>query len=388
MTKITADWLLSENAQRIMRIFADAGHQIYFVGGCVRNALLGEGATDIDMSTSARPDEMLALAKVAGIKCVPTGIDHGTLTWVVGKDAFEITTFRKDIETDGRRAVVAFSDRVEDDANRRDFTMNALYCDSNGEVIDPVGGLPDLVARRVLFIGKPEERIAEDYLRVLRFFRFHAWYGDDAKGLDAEGLAACAAAVGSLGTLSRERVGAEIMKLLSASAPETALGAMEQSGVLTALLSGAGTKTLFTLSALDAPVDPLTRLAALCDGDAVSTLRLPKRVEAEVARRRDHIGSEATLDEIAYRHGAETAIAVGYLRAATFETHPAPNMVETLSAAAAQVFPLKAADLMHLASGPALGKALRDAEDHWIKHGFTPDKEALVTFIEQGGKDG
>jgi poly(A) polymerase len=165
-----------------------AGHAALFVGGCVRNALLGQGVTDIDIATDATPEEVLALAAGAGLKAVPTGAEHGTVTVVSGHFPYEVTTFRRDVETDGRRAVVAFSRDIAEDAARRDLTINALYARSDGLVLDPGGhGLADLAARRVRFVGDPAVRIAEDFLRILRFFRFHAWYGDPARGLDSGG---------------------------------------------------------------------------------------------------------------------------------------------------------------------------------------------------------
>jgi len=170
MTRIKADWLHDADVQTLCRVFADAGHQIWFVGGCVRNALIGAPVSDLDLSTTARPDVSMQLAADAGLKVIPTGIDHGTVTVVVGDTPFEITTFRKDIATDGRRAVVTYANTMAEDALRRDFTMNALYADADGMIADPLGGLPDLHARRVRFIEDPDQRIKEDYLRILRFF--------------------------------------------------------------------------------------------------------------------------------------------------------------------------------------------------------------------------
>ena len=209
MRRITENWIKDQAAQKVCAMLTDAGKQAWFVGGCVRNALLGAPVSDLDISTDARPEEVIALAAAAGLKPVPTGIDHGTVTVVVDRHPFEVTTFRRDVETDGRRAVVAFADTMEEDASRRDFTMNALYAAPDGTVVDPLGGLPDLEARRVRFIGDPHDRIREDYLRILRFFRFHAWYGSD--GLDRDGYAACAELSDGLENLSKERVGQEFL---------------------------------------------------------------------------------------------------------------------------------------------------------------------------------
>ena len=181
MTRIKEAWVNDPDTQKVCAALTDGGAQALFVGGCVRNALLGVPVSDIDIATDARPERVVQLAEKAGIKAVPTGIDHGTVTLVSGGVPHEVTTFRRDVETDGRRAKIAYSDRVEEDAARRDFTMNALYARPDGTVLDPLGGLPDLRARRVRFIGRAEDRIREDYLRSLRFFRFlpgpsrHVW---------------------------------------------------------------------------------------------------------------------------------------------------------------------------------------------------------------------
>nr|MDA3889890.1 CCA tRNA nucleotidyltransferase [Allgaiera sp.] len=214
--KITGAWLTRPETRAVCAALTGAGHRALFVGGCVRNALLGVAVADIDIATDAAPETVTILAENAGLKAVPTGIDHGTITVVSGGIAHEVTTFRRDVETFGRHATVAFTADPAEDAARRDFTMNALYATPEGEVLDPLGGLPDLQARRLRFVGDPASRIREDYLRILRFFRFHAWYGDQQEGLDPEGIAACAENLDGLAGLSRERIGTEMRKLLSA----------------------------------------------------------------------------------------------------------------------------------------------------------------------------
>ncbi|MEP1942651.1 MAG: CCA tRNA nucleotidyltransferase, partial [Sulfitobacter sp.] len=204
-----APWLTSNSARSVYDAVAAAGHQVFYVGGCVRNALLGAPVSDVDMATSATPEQVIHLSKQAGLKPVPTGIDHGTITVVADGIGYELTTFRRDVQADGRRAVVAFSEDIRDDARRRDFTMNALYADREGVIIDPLGGLDDLRAAKLRFIEDADQRIREDYLRALRYFRFHAWYGNNSEGLDAEALGAIASNLDGLKTLSAERVGAE-----------------------------------------------------------------------------------------------------------------------------------------------------------------------------------
>ena len=213
MMKITAPWLQNDAAQVVCRLLTDAGYQAWFVGGCVRNELLGAPVADLDLTTDAVPELVMRLAKKAEIKAIPTGFDHGTVTLVQDGIPFEVTTFRRDVATDGRHAIVAFSDNIADDARRRDFTVNALYAGPDGQVVDPLGGLDDLKARRIRFIEDPDQRIKEDYLRILRFFRFYAWYGDTDEGPDPDSLAACAANIAGLQSLSIERVTAEMLKL-------------------------------------------------------------------------------------------------------------------------------------------------------------------------------
>ena len=242
--KITADWLTDAPVKRVMECFANAGFPAYFVGGCVRNALLGLPVTDIDIATPATPDQVMELGRASHIKTLPTGIKHGTVSWILDgildRQIFQITTYRRDIKTDGRHAQVAFSDCMKTDAGRRDFTMNALYADAAGTVFDPMSGLDDLRRGRVRFIGDAGLRIAEDGLRILRFFRMSALYGaDGGNELDAAGLAACGTHGAALARLSQERISTEFRLLLSAPNPAPAILAMEGAGLLTRLLRDA-----------------------------------------------------------------------------------------------------------------------------------------------------
>ena len=245
--RIKAPWLRAAGTRAVLDCLADGGWQVYLVGGCVRNALLGRPVADLDIATDARPEEVIARAAACDLKAVPTGVEHGTVTLVSDHRPFEVTTFRRDVETFGRHATVAFSTNIAEDAARRDFTMNALYATPEGEVIDPMGGLPDLRARRLRFVGDPALRIAEDYLRILRFFRFHAWYGDPEGGIDAAALAACAEGQEGLDGLSRERVGAEITKLLAAPDPAPSVASMAATGILARVLPGAEAAALAPL---------------------------------------------------------------------------------------------------------------------------------------------
>lgn len=375
MTEIHADWLISPGFQTVSGMLNDAGFRALAVGGAVRNTLLQQPVSDVDMATDATPEVVLDLARKAGLKAIPTGIDHGTITVVSHGQPFEITTFRRDVKTDGRRAVVAFSDRLEDDAQRRDFTMNALYATPSGEVIDPVGGLPDLAAHRLRFVGRPEARIREDYLRILRFFRFLAWYGREA---EPEAVAACAALAPGLAAISRERVGAEVRKLLSAPDPGAALALMAQTGVLEQVLPGADLARLTALLPLEPAPSWRRRLAALAPNDIADALRLSRDEAKAQAALNQALTAGISLEEAAYRLGP---LAEDYaLLQATIGALPADWRARIASAAP---LPVRAADLPGL-QGPALGAALRAAEAEWIASGFTASRPALLSAAKKG----
>ena len=379
--KVFGDWLSSDATQAVFAALTARGHVAYAVGGCVRNALMNVAVTDVDIATDATPETVQDLAEAAGLKPVPTGFEHGTITVVSGGTGYEVTTFRADTETDGRHAIVRFSTDMAEDAARRDFTMNALYAEADGTVIDPLGGLPDLTDRRVRFIGDANARITEDYLRILRFFRFAAWYGDPELGFDAEALAAIAANIDGLAGLSRERIGGEMIKLLSAPDPAPAVGSMTQTGVTQAILPGADPRALAPLVHLErsngfAP-DPLRRLASMgvFDGDA---LRLSKKQQRQLAQYQSLISSSETALELGYRHGKEIAKDVLLLRAAMLETPLDPDDLQAADAASHARFPVKPADLMPAYSGAALGDKLRALEGQWIASGFSLSKSDLL----------
>jgi poly(A) polymerase/tRNA nucleotidyltransferase (CCA-adding enzyme) len=375
-------WLIDPDAQAVCRVIGDAGFDVFFVGGCVRNALLDEPDSDVDMSTNARPEQVMTLAKAAGLKAIPTGIDHGTVTVLCGKGTFEITTFRRDVATDGRRAVVAFSDDINDDARRRDFTMNALYADISGRILDPLGGLADLLARRVRFIEDADARIKEDYLRILRFFRFSAWYSAELTGFDPDALAAIAENTDGLETLSAERIGQEMTKLLSAPNPAPAVAVMRQTGALSAILPGSDDRWLSIMAHLEqhliiAP-DWLGRLAALGGQDVADRFRLSRNDARQLDLLREIGFVGPPLAEIAFRHGALTAQQVLLLRSAMAEDTPDAELLNVITNASQAAFPIKAADLMPAFTGPALGARLAFLEGEWIASGFSLTKAQLL----------
>ncbi|WP_424832160.1 CCA tRNA nucleotidyltransferase [Ruegeria sp.] len=383
MMQITEDWITAEPTQQVCKALTGAGAQALFVGGCVRNALLGAPVSDLDISTDARPGRVMELAQAAGLKAIPTGIDHGTITVVSHGIPHEITTFRRDVETDGRRAVVAFSDKVEEDAARRDFTMNALYARPDGSILDPLNGLPDLEARHVRFIGEAEDRIREDYLRSLRYFRFHAWYGDADAGFDADALAAIAANLDGLTALSRERVGAELLKLLAAPDPAPSVAAMRNAGVLAQLMPGSDDRSLPVLTKLetDAQVapDPVRRLAAITPPEVAATLRLSRSQLQRLTRMRDEAAGTASVAELGYRNGVEGGLNEALLRCAFLEQPWTDDLSAQLKQGAMASFPIRAADLIPAFSGPALGEKLAELEARWIASGFTLTRKDLLS---------
>ncbi len=380
MTKLVGEWLKTGSTQGIFDAYARNGFRLYFVGGCVRNALLGVDVSDFDMSSDARPDVAQTFLEEAGYHVIPTGIDHGTLTVVAGGIPHEITTFRKDVATDGRRATVSYSDSLEDDARRRDFTINALYADREGEVLDPLNGLPDIAARRVRFIEDPDQRIKEDYLRILRFFRFHARFAQEPP--DADTLHAIASNLDGLHRLSSERITSETLRILALPNPAPALGTMQQIGVLNAVLPGADTAALAPFihlqESLGIAPDGVSRLAALGAPDMLNALRLSNADRKQVEIMREIAGNMMSALELGYRFGGALALNGLALRAALLETPVPAHVREDASRGADAKFPLKARDLPDHIQGKEIGEALRKLEADWIASCFTLTKSDLL----------
>lgn len=380
------DWLIHPRLQSLMVAFENAGYQIYAVGGCVRDTAMGRPVKDVDLSTDARPEQTIKTIEDLGWKAVPTGIDHGTVTAVPpeGAPTYEITTFRKDVETDGRHAVVAFSDRIEDDAMRRDFTINAFFADRTGAVRDVVGGSTDLAQRYIRFIGDPMERIREDYLRILRFFRFTGSHGASEDGVDADGLSACAMLADGLDGVSRERIGMEFTRIVSDANAAPTVGMMAHSGVLGRILPGAGVATLARLidleetSAIAGISDMPTRLASLGCEDVAERLRLSKVDAAKVDLVRKEAGTMTPAHELGYRHGYLPAIHCLLLRwAGLLQPYDKTAQADAALGAKAQ-FPIAARDLMPAFEGKDLGDRLKMLETVWINSRFTMTRDDLL----------
>jgi poly(A) polymerase len=383
MIRVSGDWLTAAPTRAVLEILENAGYKALFVGGCVRDALARRAVNDIDLATDAHPRRVMTLASTAGLDAVPTGIEHGTVTVVSAGMPHEVTTFRRDVETDGRRAVVAFSDRLEDDAQRRDFTMNALYAAGDGAVIDPTGtGMSDLASGIVRFVGEPEERIREDYLRILRFFRFQAWFGKSEAGFDPEALAAISKEIAGIDTVSNERTGHEVQRLLDAPDPVRAVASMEACGVLARILPGAGIRALGPLVHLeteaDIPPDWRRRLATLGRADAAGRLRLSRADARHLESIMDAAAGAAPPTELGYRLGEGQARDAVLVRAASMEQPIPDDMFEAVRKGAMATFPVSAEDLMPNLSGPALGRRLRALEDRWIASGFALSRDGLL----------
>lgn len=393
-------WMTSSSAQRVMAALdAIRPGCARFVGGCVRNALLGEPVADIDIATQLTPDLVHKAMIKAGIAVHPTGVEHGTLTVVADHQPFEVTSLRQDVETDGRRATVVFTDDWALDAQRRDFRMNALYVSIAGELFDPTGGgLDDISSRRIVFVGDPETRIREDYLRILRFFRFQAWYGRSM--IDMPGLEACAQLREGLGEISVERIWAETRKLMGAPQPLVAMHAMEDSGVLHELFPEAkGLELLAKLVGLEmrealAP-DPMARFLSLFwkEADAVSAVASRLKMSNEERQRlnwavRDETPlwggvTEHEVRAALYRAGEQVIRDRIMLE---WASDGSPDWRDVHSQARTwrrPVIPVAGADLLALGvtEGPAIGQMLRRMEEAWIESDFTLDRQQLIAQV-------
>ena len=378
-------WLEAPATRAVMAALQAAGGPdcARFVGGCVRNSLLGRPVDDIDIATRLRPEQTMAALKTAGLKAVPTGLEHGTVTGVSERKPYEITTLRRDVETDGRRAVVAFTEDWAEDAARRDFRLNALYADAAGTVFDPTGGgLADAAEGRIVFVGEAETRIREDYLRILRFFRFQAWYGRGEP--DAAGLEACAALKGGMARLSAERVSKELLKLLAAPDPRPAVRAMAETGVLDQVLPEAQPLAMFD-ALCEASPDPVLRLSALLPEDADTVVRIAGDLRLSNAVR-DRLAA-AVADGPAVTPGmtaAEARAAIYRLGRAAFEDRlsraeaarggDCAGLRRLAAEWTAPKMPVGGRDLARLGlkPGPETGRILKAFEDAWIAEDF-PD---------------
>ena len=368
-----------------------------FVGGCVRNELRGVPVDDIDIATQLKPEETLAALEAAGIRAIPTGLEHGTVTAIYDGRPYESTSLRRDVETDGRRAVVAFTEDWAEDAERRDFRLNAIYAAADGRLHEIVpNSVQDAIDGRVIFIGDADQRLREDYLRILRFFRFNAWYG---AGMDADGLAACERQKDGLAKIASERIWKELKRLMEAPDPSEAMLAMEETGVLEAVLPGASASELPSLVSVEqgaglAP-DPLQRLMAMLPRRArdVSSVTAHLRLSNVEASRLAEWADPAlthvldvqpdALRRLFYHFGPRAVLDRALVEAAQVS---GADALTTIKAAAVDWqkpdFPLGGADALAAGlSGPDVGAVLRTLEQSWVASDFSLTRDELVARL-------
>ena len=394
MTRLSdQSWLRAPQTRAVIAALEAAGGPgcARFVGGCVRNALIGQPVDDIDIATTLAPEAVMAAIRTAGLKAAPTGMDHGTVTAISGGQPHEVTTLRRDVSTDGRNATVAFTSDWAEDASRRDFRLNALYAAPDGEVFDPTGqGIEDALAGRIVFVGEPETRIREDYLRILRFFRFHAWYGRGPA--DAAGLKACADLKDGMTRLSAERVSKELLKLLAAPDPAPAVRLMAESGVLDRVLPDHAGLTLFEAMAQISD-DPLLRLSVLLpvDPDRVRAsaralrlsnvqkerlvLALPS--EPAVSLAMDERAGRAALYRLGRRRFEDQLMRAW--AASPEQEEQARRLLDQVAAWSIPRLPVDGHDAARAgASGPAVGLMLKAFEDWWVDQDFPEGDHAAM----------
>ena len=399
-------WMTTPEAKRVLDALEAKGGAdcARFVGGCVRNAILNRPIDDVDIATLLTPDQTTEALEAAGIKAVPTGVEHGTVTAVADGKPFEVTTLRRDVATDGRRAVVAFSQDWAEDAQRRDFTLNAIYADREGTLFDPTGrGVADARAGRIVFVGDPMTRIREDYLRILRFFRFYAWYG---KGeADAAALAACKALRDTLSGRPAERTAKELLKLLGADEPRPAMRLMSQAGVLGKILpfcSGlSGFEGLVEIETGQLfENDPVLRLAALIPDDQISAAQAAERLRLSNEVRDRLIAATGKTPRIVSwmspRESRRVVYQIG-VRAFTDRVKLAWARSDRTAAASQwrgllalgeswtpPAFPLSGDDVLKagVAKGPVVGEVLREVENWWVDHDFIDDKFSAIEKLK------
>lgn len=385
-----APWLAWPGSLLLIERLQGAGGHCWFVGGAVRDALLGRPVSDVDLATTLEPTKVIDALASPPFTVVPTGLDHGTLTVIVASHQFEVTTLRRDVTTDGRRATVAFSTNWRDDAQRRDFTINALYAEADGTVLDSVGGLDDLAGGRVRFIGDPEARIREDALRILRFYRFTALFAPN--GIDPAGHAACAALASALKSLSRERVRQEFAKLLAAPDPVGVLTAMEAHGIVQAILPElALIQRLPALIAREQAAGDVSadrRLAALLPPAAHVLESVAVRLRFSKADRKrltamvpDADATGLSLPARLYRQGLQGLIDQLLLHGAEANWQ---TMLDSARQIPVPAFPLRGQQLIErgLPAGPGISQAMKIIEQAWLEAGC-PSGPAFETLVSQ-----
>ena len=375
-------WLRNPSAQKLSKLYKSFGYQVLFVGGCVRNTILKMPVTDIDLATDAQPEEIIKIAKENNIRFVPTGLAHGTITLIIDNKNYQITTFRSDFDHDGRYAKVEFTESLLLDASRRDLTINALYCNHVGEVIDPLNGLNDIKKQKIKFIGNPNERIKEDNLRILRFFRFQAIYGNKNLEIDSIALEACHNHKSKLAALSKERITSELRKILSAPNPLEVIIKMNETGVLNELFQKVSIDSLEaylkTEEKFKININWLGRLLSLQVTQEEESLKLTRCEFKFLKQTKSAIENQIHVLEFSYYNGVENGKIYSILQNFRHNIILSKNLLNQINSLATKKFPITAKDLMPEIRGKKLGEALRSLEDRWIKSNFTLSKKDLL----------
>ena len=375
-------WLRNPSAQKLSKLYKSFGYQVLFVGGCVRNTILKMPVTDIDLATDAQPEEIIKIAKENNIRFVPTGLAHGTITLIIDNKNYQITTFRTDFDHDGRYAKVEFTESLLLDASRRDLTINALYCNHVGEVIDPLNGLDDIKKQKIKFIGNPNERIKEDNLRILRFFRFQAIYGNKNFEIDSIALEACHNHKSKLAALSKERITSELRKILSAPNPLEVIIKMNETGVLNELFQKVSIDSLEaylkTEEKFKININWLGRLLSLQVTQEEESLKLTRCEFKFLKQTKSAIENQIHVLEFSYYNGVENGKIYSILQNFRHNIILSKNLLNQINSLATKKFPITAKDLMPEIRGKKLGEALRSLEDRWIKSNFTLSKKELL----------
>ncbi len=392
--RLRGSWYKGTEAGGFVELLAKRGYKAFFVGGCVRDDLLGEDIGDIDISTSAEPSRVLELAEANGFRTAVPGIEYGTVVVVSESGRFEVTSFRRDVSTDGRRASVAYHEDLEEDARRRDFTLNAIYADHCGRVLDPIGGLADLESRRIKFVGDPRTRIEEDNLRMLRFFRMAALFGDPGAALDPGGLQAIKELAANVSALPRERIGQEILGLMAAPDPAACARSMVETGIWDLLLPGTEPRVLRDLAEIERRhgIRPrrgcrnaaIRRLAAVGSASVAERLRISRKLEQRWRILRSHIISRLGVAALANELGVGMATDAALVRSAVGGLAAEENFEFELERGGRMEFPVRAHDLMPTLRGAELGRAMRGMRQAWLASDLKMSRNELLGLKPDG----
>ena len=383
--QINSEWIKNKVTQNILKIFEGADHNAYLVGGCIRNSILNIPVTDIDISTDATPQQTVDLFNRENFKVAPTGFSHGTVTVISEGIPYQITTMRSDQNTDGRHADVVFSDDIKKDAERRDFTINALYADSTGKIINPIGGLEDFNPLAIKFIGDPNNRIQEDYLRILRFFRFHAQFSELVTQFDKVALDAIKKNQDGLKKLSKERIWSELKKILSTSNPARSLYKMSQLGILEIILENKNVHNIKRFNLIEKKMglepEPIRRLVAITENTENTFLNLSRKEEKKFSLLKGLLKKKHDPAELVYQFNREIAQSV--LAIYTFYKGEKLKLSDIKKIEKACLFPcpITGAQISKYMDGAAVGIIIKEAQRAWIKSNFKSDEAKILSDI-------